>query len=148
MTPEAAAAALNARLPHTIRVGPYDVALVPMDGVATYAQRGVGLFTPRMLRISYAREAPSKLDALDTLLHEINHAIFFAYHMREEDKEERTVGMFATGWTQVYRDNPWLLDWIREATAALAAPHDKYQWLKELSDSNPPHHAGGTGGST
>lgn len=110
--------ALNASLPAFVRVGPYDIALTPMGGIDTYARRAVGQFSARELTISYAREAPSKVDALDTLLHEINHAIFWAYRIYDEDKEERTVGTFATGWTQVYRDNPWLLEWIREAVSA------------------------------
>jgi hypothetical protein len=131
-------AALNAGLPASIRIGPYDMALVPMTGVHTYAQRAVGQFSARELRISYAAEAPSKVDALDTLLHEINHAIFFACHIREEDKEERTVGMFSTGWTQVYRDNPWLIDWIRDAVAA--------DPLSGRLHHATPNHAGGTGG--
>jgi hypothetical protein len=110
-------AALNAKLPGSMRIGPYDVALEPMSGVKTYATGNVGQFSARELRISYRAEASSSLDALDTLLHEVNHAVFFAYHMREDDKEERIVSMFATAWTQVYRDNPWLIEWIREATS-------------------------------
>lgn len=130
-------AALNAKLPGFMRIGPYDMTLAPMSGLHTYARRSVGQFSARELRISYAAEAPSKIDALDTLLHEINHAIFFAYRIYDEDKEERTVGTFATGWTQVYRDNPWLIDWIREA---IAPDHEA-----SLLHLAAPHHAGGTG---
>jgi hypothetical protein len=133
-------AALNAKLPPFVRVGPYDMTLAPTSGVKTFARRSVGEFSARELKISYAVEAPSKIDALDTLLHEINHAIFFAYRIYDEDKEERTVGMFATAWTQVYRDNPWLLEWIREAT--VTDPPSGYQHIRLT-----PHHAGGRGGA-
>ncbi len=126
---------LNAKLPRFIRVGPYDMTLAPMSGINTYAQRAVGQFSARELKISYAIEAPSKLDALDTLLHEISHAIFWAYRIYDEDKEERTCGMMATAWVQVYRDNPWLLAWIGEAVA----PDPLSGKL-----THPPH-AGGTG---
>lgn len=51
---------------------------------------------------------------MDTLMHEINHAIWFTYDIQDGDKEERIVGMIATAWTQVYRDNPWLLSYFME----------------------------------
>lgn len=49
---------------------------------------------------------------IDTLIHELNHAIYWVYGMEDEDKEERVVATFATAWTQVYRDNPELLNFI------------------------------------
>lgn len=54
---------------------------------------------------------------LDTLLHEIFHAIFFIYHLEDDDKEERTVGVMGTAWTQVLRDNPDLLKFISRTAA-------------------------------
>lgn len=55
------------------------------------------------------------IKAVDTLLHEINHAIYWAYGINDDDKEERVVGTFATAWTQVFRDNPRLLQYITES---------------------------------
>ena len=109
------AAALLAKLPDTIRVGPYDFALVRLAMNEAMAKPRLGEFSSRAHRIEIVADAPSKLDALDTLLHEINHAIFWAYQIYDEDKEERTVAMMATAWVQVYRDNPWLIGWIGEA---------------------------------
>lgn len=56
--------------------------------------------------------APTKM--VYTLIHEINHAIYWAYKLDDEDKEERIVSTFATAWTQIYRDNPALMDFIKE----------------------------------
>jgi hypothetical protein len=58
---------------------------------------------------------PSTAKAADTLLHEAGHAIYATYGLAEEDKEERIVGAFATAWAQVFRDNPWLLAWLKMA---------------------------------
>lgn len=57
----------------------------------------------------YIDEGLSDIKYVDTLLHELNHAIYWAYGIDDEDKEERIVGTFATAWTQVFRDNPVLL---------------------------------------
>ena len=57
--------------------------------------------------------AINKIKEVDTLLHELNHAIYWAYGIDDEDKEERIVGTFATAWTQIFRDNPELLEFIK-----------------------------------
>lgn len=41
----------------------------------------------------------------ETLVHELMHAIFWAYNIKAEDNEERTVTSMAVGWTQVLQDN-------------------------------------------
>ena len=51
---------------------------------------------------------------VDTLLHEINHVIWAVGQLKnKEQKEERAVAVMATYWTQIYRDNPKLLTWIK-----------------------------------
>lgn len=50
----------------------------------------------------------------DILLHEILHAIWWAYRLADEDKEERTVTTLATGLAQVLRDNPKLREFLSE----------------------------------
>ena len=52
---------------------------------------------------------------VDTLLHEIGHGIFAVYQLKgNKDSEERTVSVMATGYTQVFRDNEWLLPWMKK----------------------------------
>jgi hypothetical protein len=48
------------------------------------------------------------LRVLDTLLHEILHAIWAEYGLGENEPEERAVSVLATGFTQVMHDNPQL----------------------------------------
>ena len=52
---------------------------------------------------------------VDTLIHEILHAIWYEYQMCEEGEEEEIcVGKLASGLTKVMARNPVLLDWIKE----------------------------------
>ena len=39
----------------------------------------------------------------------------YGCELSDDDKEERIVGAFATAWAQVFRDNPWLLGWLRRS---------------------------------
>lgn len=49
---------------------------------------------------------------LETLIHEITHAIYWYYDIQDEDIEERVVSKLGVGWAQVYRDNPELIKLI------------------------------------
>ena len=49
---------------------------------------------------------------LDSLIHEINHAIWWVFQLEDTDVEEKIVSVMATGWTMVHGDNPELLQWI------------------------------------
>jgi hypothetical protein len=111
MTP----AKLVSSLPDTIRVGPYDMRLLPMDGSHADAAGVFGYFKRRDQVIAIDVSHVSSAALADTLLHEITHAIWWVYGLEDKDEEERTVATLSTGWTQVYRDNPALLDWIRKA---------------------------------
>jgi len=73
-----------------------------------------GEFKPlaSLIKVDFSTE---KISALDTLLHEINHAIYWTYGMDDEDKEERVVSIMSSAWVQVYRDNPWLLEFIKDS---------------------------------
>ena len=46
----------------------------------------------------------------EVLLHEIIHAVFHAYNIRTEDGEERVTTSLANGLTQVFVDNPDLME--------------------------------------
>jgi hypothetical protein len=106
---------LIAKLPASIRVGPLDLRL---EKWSQHAARGVSAWGEMsacefVIRIQDNIPLPAK--AVDTLLHEIGHAICWIYKIADDDKEERIVSIMATAWTQVYRDNLWLLEWIKEA---------------------------------
>ena len=133
MTP----ADLIAKLPPSIRIGPHDFRLEKLNCHAANVRGIWGECAIQEFTIRVQENIPRSIKAVDTLIHEINHAIWWAYKLDDEDKQERIVATMATGWTQVYRDNPWLIDWIREA---IAPDHEA-----SLLHLAAPHHAGGTG---
>ena len=52
---------------------------------------------------------------MDTVLHEINHVIWAVGQLKTKmQKEERAVAVMATYWTQIFRDNPQLITWIKK----------------------------------
>lgn len=56
-----------------------------------------------------------KISALDTLIHEIGHAIYFHYGIRDGDNEEHTVNQMGVGWAQIWVDNPDLVKFLNYA---------------------------------
>ncbi|EIM25734.1 hypothetical protein [Microvirga lotononidis] len=111
MTP----AKLVASLPESIRVGPHSIAIHAMDSRQAAEGRCYGFFSSIENRISIDGDMATLSRVCDTFLHEVTHAIWWAYGIEVGDCEERVVSIMGTAWTQVYRDNPWLLDWLKKA---------------------------------
>lgn len=52
---------------------------------------------------------------VDTVLHEMLHAIWKAGQLKDKkEEEERVVAVTATYLTQIFRDNPQFLNWIKK----------------------------------
>lgn len=105
-------------LPKSIRVGPYDIRIEPVDDL----DGDWGIYDPSKLLIQLERGCPDRFRLVDTVIHEINHAIWTTYGLQDSNCEEQVTTALATGWTQVYRDNPALLDWITGRLANEALP--------------------------
>lgn len=56
---------------------------------------------------------------IDTLLHEVCHAVYWAYGIDDGDDEERVCGAVGTGFTQVFRDNPRFLTFLIDTLGGL-----------------------------
>lgn len=108
---------LIAELPNTIRVGAYTFGIEIWNRHESLgAQRyGECSSTEQMIRVQ--DDFATVCKAVDTVLHEITHAIWWASGIQDDDKEERTVNALGSGWLQVYRDNSWLLPWLQKALA-------------------------------
>lgn len=52
---------------------------------------------------------------LDTLIHELLHAIWNQYGLGEKEEEETVVHRLSTGWTQVMSDNQHLVKYINQS---------------------------------
>lgn len=97
------------KVPNTIRINNFDVDIKVQDSEYGDASRKFGEFDANSLVIWFDGGKP-KQQQLDTLFHEICHAIYWFYHIDDTDREERVVSQMTSGWLQVFRDNPWLLD--------------------------------------
>ena len=102
-------------LPTSLRIGPFDVAVEIVDKV--FDDDAWGAYVHGKQLIQLKSEMPSKTFAIETVLHEINHAVYSLFELRKKDCEERIVSTLAAGWTQVFRDNPRLLLWLSSAVS-------------------------------
>ena len=109
--------ALMKALPSSIRVGPYDFAIELMPASWRDTTGYLGEFSPDEHVIRLQAEPAGAAIAIDTLLHEIGHAIWWGYHLADSEQEERVVSIMGTAWTQVYKDNPALLQWIAKGVS-------------------------------
>ena len=72
----------------------------------------------KMRGVIYVCTEDDPLVVVDTLIHELLHAIWHEYGLDEKEDEERAVLMLATGLTQVLADNPHLCRWINRQIRA------------------------------
>lgn len=103
------------RLPDSVRVGAYDFRIVRWSSLEASAGMKYGECSTIEQNIKIQVNMPSRYKAVDTFIHELLHAMYWAYGVEDEDKEERIVGMLASAWVVFHRDNPWYFDWIKSA---------------------------------
>lgn len=103
---------MKSKLPDKIKVAGTDwtIECQGMDKLERY--NGTFGLTYNMRSLIIVVITGNKQADLDTLIHEIFHAIFFTYGIEEDDNEERTVAALGTAWVQVLRDNPELRKYI------------------------------------
>jgi len=103
-----------AALPETIKIGAYTVRivkaqdhLVASEAWATWENQEFVIYVRHIY--------PNNELAVASLLHEITHACFTVYGMaREGINEEQVCILNDMIWVAVFKDNPWLLDWIKK----------------------------------
>lgn len=49
---------------------------------------------------------------IETLIHEVTHAIFHVWGIKDEDDQERITTSLAFGWATVIKDNPKLMKFL------------------------------------
>lgn len=97
----------------SVRIGAIDYKIVPMDG--TNARANFGEFDSEHEEIRLRPKFASKRQWAETLLHEIEHAIWYNWGVNSKDGEERIVRSTAIGWSCVFRDNQALMTEILKA---------------------------------
>jgi hypothetical protein len=98
-------------LPKTVRVGPHDIT-IGFYGKDD-AEQEFGNFENAALKINVCREYSSGSQAVDTVIHELCHAMFYASGLRPIKHEEKICGMLGMMFTQLIRDNPELVTWMQ-----------------------------------
>ena len=95
-------------LPKTIKIGYTDYELEIWPDTFASTEKAQGEFF----------EEDEKLSSrgVNTLIHEILHALIYQYGLAEDvkDIEEKVVNTTANGLSAVFKDNPWLIDYIKE----------------------------------
>lgn len=90
-----------------VKVGAVDIEIfsLPFDG------ESFGDFNYLNMRIRVDENLKGAV-LVDTVKHELNHAIWAIYNLKtEKEEEERVCSIMATCWTQIERDNPHLVRW-------------------------------------
>ena len=93
-----------------VKVGAVDIGVfsLPFDGEA------FGDFNYLLMRIRLDENLKGPV-LVDTLIHELNHAVWAIGILKtKEEEEERVCSVMASMWTQIYRDNPKLMAWIKK----------------------------------
>tara|TARA_B100000214_G_scaffold365615_1_gene333579 strand:- start:765 stop:1133 length:369 start_codon:yes stop_codon:yes gene_type:complete len=94
----------------------YDIDIWPETFATT--EEAVGEFFNNDRKIGLRGDYVETLHGANTLLHEIMHGIVYQYGMVQTmekfDKEEKIVNTLTNGIMNVFVDNPWLMDYIKE----------------------------------
>ena len=81
-------------------------------------EEAVGEFFNNDRKIGLRGDYVETLHGDNTLLHEVMHGIVYQYGMVETmekfSKEEKIVNTMANGIMQVFVDNPWFMDYIKQ----------------------------------
>jgi hypothetical protein len=105
---------MTVALPKKVKVAGYDFGIVDWQPMKAEAADRYGECSAQELVIRIRTDKHIS-HTTNTFLHEITHAIYWAYGIRDEDKEERIVEMIGNGWAQVFRDNPDVLRFLSES---------------------------------
>ena len=105
-----------------VKIGYQDVVIERETSTFSKQTDSYGEYDHRKNIISIQTEL-SDLDEANTLLHEMLHGIAYINSLTvggmpldKEEKEEIVINQITNGLMQVFRDNKWLLDFLKEKT--------------------------------
>ena len=105
-------------LPKLVRVGPmfFNLKIVEPDVMNEEGPMGM---TRKDLNEIVVRLTGNLSQDLNTILHEINHAIFAAQDLGDKSTEEEVVIRITNGELALLMDNPRLRDWLYNTVCSL-----------------------------
>ena len=105
---------LRKDLPNSIKIGYSQYAFDFWPDTFASTEEAQGEFFSVAHKIGLKESAIPSIAGVNTLLHEILHAIIYQWSLELGDKEEQTVNTISNGLTTVFVDNPWLVDYIKK----------------------------------
>ena len=103
------------KLPSFVKVGPFKFTISQETETWSSTNECQGRCNYNTHHIEVVTENRTISHVLDTLLHEISHAVWWSMDLADSDKEEPIVRRMSTGWTQVFVDNPELVKFINSS---------------------------------
>jgi len=101
------------QLPDKIKVGPYTFDIAERTE-AWHRQTGdYGSMVFEDLQINIVTSHRPRALVVDTLIHEIFHAIWEAGHLTDKDDEEKIVATLATWWLLTWNENEELQKFVK-----------------------------------
>lgn len=106
----------TAAFPTTVRIGYRDFAIEEWDTKQANAAGRYGECDKAngVIRVDTSY---GPVQAAETLIHEVLHGCFHVAGIDDSDAEERTVTHLSSQLTQVFRDNPDVMAYLRSALA-------------------------------
>lgn len=103
------------KMPAKVRVSCFTVDIIEWDNKEACMRKCFGEFSQDelIIRIDFAQQ-PQRV--VETLIHEVMHAIYGLSGIKDEDKEERIVTAMSRGWMQMCIDNPDVVRFISDHT--------------------------------
>lgn len=96
----------------SIRIGPFDLAITPLKGEDR--DKCLGMFSETQMAIMMRETYASEQQEAETFLHEVLHAIYCVSGCKPKDPEERLISQMSIVTATVIRDNPGLIDWLKD----------------------------------
>jgi hypothetical protein len=99
------------KLPAPVRVGAHDIKFEHLS--ESLAKKNFGMFYNGDMKIALAEDYSAGSVAVETMIHEISHAVLSMGGIKDEFQEQICV-LIGNGFAQVFRDNPHLMKWIQK----------------------------------
>jgi len=96
----------------SVRIGPFDVSITMLAGEDR--DKCFGMFSETQMSIMMRDTFANEQQEAETFLHELLHAIYCVFGVKPKDPEERLISQMSIGTASVFRDNPELIEWLKE----------------------------------
>ena len=106
---------MTIKLPTKIKLNHSEITIKLIEsGVALDMGDQQGSYSSRTNTIYLDKEQLEGAAGVDLILHELGHCIAYQYNFEKNNNEEHTVNSMATGYTEIFKRNPLLLQWIQK----------------------------------